>query len=120
MLLSAIRISRTVKRQSSSSANTSEISSAGTKTSASSPDLLSQVLSRQRTRPPNPIQNDDREKPPYNHKLNEVGMKLYLFDYIRIFSRRVVAGLPPRSGGVARALGPRRWTNNSTGLLDIK
>ena len=31
-----------------------------------------------------------------------------------------VAGLPPRSGGVARALGPRRWTNNSTGLLDMK
>ena len=31
-----------------------------------------------------------------------------------------VAGLPPHLGGVACALGPQQWTNNSTGLLDIK
>ena len=32
----------------------------------------------------------------------------------------VVMGLPPPLGGVAHALGPWQWTNNSTGLLDIK
>ena len=31
-----------------------------------------------------------------------------------------VTGLPPHSGGVACALGPWGWTNNSTDLLDIK
>ena len=31
-----------------------------------------------------------------------------------------VAGLPPHSGGVAHALGPWWWTNNSTDLLDMK
>ena len=33
---------------------------------------------------------------------------------------QVVAGLPPHSGGVAHALGPWQWTNNSTDLLGIK
>ena len=31
-----------------------------------------------------------------------------------------VVGLPPHSGGVAHALGSWQWTNNSTGLLDMK
>ena len=31
-----------------------------------------------------------------------------------------VVGLPPHLGGVAHALGPGQWTNNSTGLLDMK
>ena len=31
-----------------------------------------------------------------------------------------VVGLPPHLGGVAHALGPQWWTNNSTDLLGIK
>ena len=31
-----------------------------------------------------------------------------------------VTGLPPHLGGVACALGPQQWTNNSTDLLDMK
>ena len=31
-----------------------------------------------------------------------------------------IAGLPPSLGGVACALGPQQWTNNSTDLLDMK
>ena len=31
-----------------------------------------------------------------------------------------VMGLPPHSGGVACALGPQWWTNNSTDWLDIR
>ena len=37
-----------------------------------------------------------------------------------LYPEHNVVGLPAHSGGVAHALGPWWWTNNSTGLLDIK
>ena len=42
------------------------------------------------------------------------------FGVNQIFYFLYVVGLPAHLGGVAHALGPWQWTNNSTDLLDMK